>query len=194
MRRETFLTAALSLGMAGAMAVPAFAQEAGGNPPPAPAMGQGGFGGGGFGGGGPGGWGGPRLIPEQMRERMQAHLKEQLGVNDEEWKALKPLVDKVQTAQMQAMVGRGGMFGRNRPNPGGDNANRPSSPVANVQHELQTLLENKDATPEQVKAKLTALREAKAKAKEDLAAAQNELKAVLTQRQEAVLVGMGMLD
>lgn len=189
MRRETFLTVALSLGMAGVMAVPAFAQDAGG-PPPAPPTGQGGPGGGGPGGGGPGGWGGPRMTPEQMRERMQARIKEQLGATDDEWKALQPLVEKVQTAQMQAMAGRFGMFGRNR----GNDANRPSSPVGTAQQELQTLLENKDATPEQIKAKLTALRDAKAKAKEELTAAQNELKGVLTQRQEAVLVGMGMLD
>jgi Spy/CpxP family protein refolding chaperone len=59
---------------------------------------------------------------------------------------------------------------------------------------LQTTLDNKDAKPEEIKAKLTALRDARNKAKEDLTKAQADLKELLTQRQEAVLVNMGLLD
>ena len=60
--------------------------------------------------------------------------------------------------------------------------------------DLTATLENKDASPDDIKAKLTALREAREKAKTELAAAQKELKDVLTQRQEATLVNMSMLE
>ena len=57
-----------------------------------------------------------------------------------------------------------------------------------------TALENKDTPADQIAAKLTALREARAKAKADLETAQKDLKEVLTPRQEAVMVSMGMLE
>ena len=60
--------------------------------------------------------------------------------------------------------------------------------------DLRTALENKDTPADQINAKLTALREARDKARAEVAAAQKELKEVLTPRQEAVLVTMGMLE
>jgi hypothetical protein len=72
--------------------------------------------------------------------------------------------------------------------PGGDSA------VAKAQAELRAVLDNKDSKPEEIKAKLTALRTAREQAKTALAAAQKDLKDLLTQRQEAVLVNMGYLD
>ena len=68
------------------------------------------------------------------------------------------------------------------------------SAVAKASQDLRTALENKDSTPDQIKAKLTALRDARAKAKEDLTKAQAELKELITVRQEAVLVSRGMLE
>lgn len=68
------------------------------------------------------------------------------------------------------------------------------TPTAKASAELRTLLENKDASADDIKAKLAALREARAKTRADLEAARKELKEVLTQRQEAVLVTNGMLE
>ncbi|MHC4088112.1 MAG: hypothetical protein ACYSU5_23325 [Planctomycetota bacterium] len=56
------------------------------------------------------------------------------------------------------------------------------------------MLRSETAKPEQIKAKLTALRTAKAKAKKDLAIAQNELKKDLTVKQVAILVLSGYLN
>lgn len=181
------LAAILALGLCSTT----WAQEAGGGAAPA----QPGPGGPGGGPGGPGGR--ARMSPEQMRERMADRMKEALGVNDEEWKALAPKVEKVQQLQFQTMMGRGRMFGRGGPGAGvgpGFGANMPSNPVLDATRALQTTLENKDSTPDQIKAKLTALRDARAKSREELTVAQNELKELLTQRQEAVLVSMGMLE
>jgi predicted S18 family serine protease len=60
--------------------------------------------------------------------------------------------------------------------------------------ELSTLLQNKDAKPEDIKAALAAYRDARTKAKAELEKAQKDLRDLLTVRQEAVLVSMGTLD
>ena len=62
-----------------------------------------------------------------------------------------------------------------------------------AQQELQTTLQNTAATPDAIKKQLTVLRAAREKAKQDLAKAQQDLRQVLTLRQEATLVLMGML-
>jgi Spy/CpxP family protein refolding chaperone len=59
---------------------------------------------------------------------------------------------------------------------------------------LQTALDNKDSKPDEIKGKLDALRDARGKAREQLVKAQADLKSLLTQRQEAVLVTRSMLE
>ena len=73
-------------------------------------------------------------------------------------------------------------------------ANRPVSEVQKASDELRALLGSESATPEQVKAKLTALREARAAARQKLAQARADLQQVLTVKQEARLVLMGLLE
>ena len=134
--------------------------------------------------------------PARFREQMEARMKEQLSVNDEEWKVMQPKLEKVMEARREAggfgggFGGRGGFSGRG----GGDDDNRQRSAVEQTSRELRELLENKDAPADQITAKLTALREAREKARTNLQTAQKELKEILTQRQEAVLVTMGMLE
>jgi hypothetical protein len=127
--------------------------------------------------------------PAQFREQRLNRVKEQLGANDDEWKVLQPKISKVMEVQMQSFGGGG--FGRGGRG-GGDN--QPTTPVARASAELRTTLENKDAPADEIAKKLTALREAREKARAELQAAQKELKEVLTQRQEAVLVTNGMLE
>ena len=128
--------------------------------------------------------------PAQMRERFMNSIKEQLKADDDEWKVLSPKIEKLMTAQRDARAGGGG-FGRR---PGGNTDNQPTTPVAKASADLRTVLENKDAPADEIAKKLAALREARDKARTDLQAVQKELKEVLTQRQEAVLVTMGMLE
>ncbi len=59
---------------------------------------------------------------------------------------------------------------------------------------FQTVIANKDATPDQIKEKLQALRDAKTKAAADLKKSQDDLRLYLTVRQEAVLVSRGILE
>jgi DNA-binding NarL/FixJ family response regulator len=66
--------------------------------------------------------------------------------------------------------------------------------VAKASAALQAAVDNKDTAPAELDQKLSALRDARAKAKTQLSAAQKELKELLTRRQEAVLVNNGMLE
>jgi len=133
--------------------------------------------------------------PAQWQERRNQEMKTALGMTDEEWPAVEPLVTKVQTLNREAMQMRFGRGGRRR---GGNeptgNAEQELSPLAQAFQELQTALDNADATTEDIQEKLTAYRAAREQAKQELDKAKQALREVLTQRQEAVLVVRGLLD
>ena len=151
--------------------------------------------------------------PEQFRQRMNDRMKQVLAATDEEWGVLQPKIEKVMTLQRQNAGGRGmGMlFGRGGPGGGGPGGGGPgrdgggrrggggpfggddNSAVSQKTRELQQAIES-NAGAEDLKAKLAALREARAKARQELTQAQSELKELLTARQEAALVMMGMLE
>lgn len=149
-------------------------------------------------GGGGRRWGGG-FDREQMRQRMAQRLKEALGASDEEWTVIGPLLERVQTLSREARggmasrFGRGGRFGGPRGRPGEPGAEREPSAVEKAAAELRAALEDQSTAAAQVKTKLTAYREAREQAREKLAKAQAELREVLTLRQEAQLVLMGML-
>ena len=63
-----------------------------------------------------------------------------------------------------------------------------------IQQKLQTTLEDTSASPDKIKQQITQLRAARETAKQELAKAQQDLRQVLTLRQEATLVLMGMLN
>lgn len=159
---------------------------------------------------GPGGEPRRERDPEQMRQRMEQfrqqmseRMRESMGATKEEWEVLQPKIEKVTALQRQSRGGmmRGGPGGRDR-RPGGrdrtpaagQEAERQQTEVEKASEGIQKVLEDKEAKPEQIKAALTALRDARAKAKAELETAQKELRGVVTLRQEATLVTMGMLD
>lgn len=148
-------------------------------------------------GGGQGGNRGNRgnFDPAAMRQRFYDRIKQDLGASDDEWKALQPKVEKVLDAQRATRGNRGGFGGRTR---GGDQSTQPQpqdqSAVAKASADLKAAIDDKSTPPAVLAQKLAALRDAKEKAKADAATAQKELKELLTQRQEAVLVNMGILE
>lgn len=150
---------------------------------------------------------GPRFDREQMQRMMAERLKETLEISDEEWKVFEPRITKVLTLSRQSggfggmgmmMRGRRGGFGpgAQAAAPGGDAQAQQQelTPVEKSTQELQTLLDNKDAKPEEIKAKLTAFRDAREKARQELVKAQKELREIVSVRQEAQLVLMGLLN
>ena len=59
---------------------------------------------------------------------------------------------------------------------------------------LMEVLQNEDASNSEIESALNELRDARENHEKELAAAREDLRAVLTLRQEATLVGMSMLD
>jgi len=142
--------------------------------------------------GGPGGGG--NFDPAAMRQRAMDRFKEQMGVtNEDEWKVIQAKLEPVMTKQREVMGGMFGGFGRGGRGGDGD-SNRQRGAVEQASADLRKLLEDKAASEDQIKQKLTAFREARDKARTELASAQKELKEILMPRQEAVLVSSGMLD
>jgi hypothetical protein len=145
-------------------------------------------------GGGPGGGG--NFDPEQMRARMMERLREQFGVkDDEEWKIISERIEKVNVARREVGGGRGmGMFGGGRGGPGGGGGGGgrggfggEPSPEATA---LQSAVEN-NASADDIKAKLAKYREVQKEKEAKLAKAQEDLRQVLTVKQEAAAVLAG---
>lgn len=162
---------------------------------------------------------GQRMDPEQMQKMMNERIKETLGVSEEKWNAIQPKVMKVLTLSRQTRGTSGmGMLFRAREERGGQaqareekgeraqareerggraqgrQGRREQTELEKSTTELRTTLENKQASAEEIKEKLAALRKAQENARQELAKAQQELRGELTMRQEAQLVLMGLLD
>jgi hypothetical protein len=152
--------------------------------------------------------------PAQMRQQMNDRMKTAMGATDDEWKVLQPKIEAVQTAQRDsrgggmgmmggrggARGGRGGAAAAGGAAAGGDApaaapaaTARPQSEAAKAGDALRKVLDNKEAKPEEIKAALQAFRDARTAGEAKLAAAQKELKDIVTVKQEAYLVVSGML-
>jgi hypothetical protein len=149
---------------------------------------------------------------EQFRQRMNERIKTQLKATDEEWAVIQPLLENVQTKMRETMMSRfagmaGGAGGAPRRGPAGEApgaspaagaADRPERraqrPVSTESADLRAALENDQTSNTDIKAKLEALRASRKRGEDELAQARADLKKVLSLRQEATLVMMGMLD
>jgi hypothetical protein len=135
---------------------------------------------------------------------MMDRMKEQLEVTDDaEWKALEPMVQGVMDARMASMSGMGrGMFGggprrggNNNGNNGGDQPRRGGpfgqqpSPEADA---LQKAIDAK-APKAEIKAALDKYVAARKAKQAQLEKAQDDLRKVLTSRQEAIATINGLL-
>jgi hypothetical protein len=144
---------------------------------------------------------------EEFRQRMSERLKTSLKVSDEEWGVIQPLIERVTTKQRDASGSRfgggssrgpggpgGSPGGSPQPSSGGSDPNRPERAGSAEREALRIALENESTSPETLKAKLAAVRDVRAKSAGELAAAREDLKKVLTVRQEALLVSYGILE
>jgi hypothetical protein len=132
--------------------------------------------------------------PAEMQRRFAERLKEQLEITDDnEWKALEPLVIKVNEARMATMAGRmgGGRGGRGGGpgGPGGGGFGGQPSPEVEA---LQKAIDAKASNTE-MKAAVTKFVEARKAKQAELEKAQATLRKVLTPRQEAIATLNGLL-
>jgi len=148
--------------------------------------------------------------PEVTRERMMQRMQQQLGASDAEWQIIQPRLERVVELSRRAnrrgpgaLPGRaGGRRNPDRPSQGPravgrrarPDADRAPSAMEKTTTELRDLLNDANATSEQIEAKLTALRRARQDAQEELAQARSALREVLIVKQEARLVLLGLLE
>jgi hypothetical protein len=141
--------------------------------------------------------------PQDMQARMLSSLRERLGVtNDDEWAVISDRVMKVVEARRNSGGGFGGFMFGGRGGAGGSDTSRggdntrgnfrgrgSSNPdVAALQSAVT------DNMPDaEIKARLDRVREVRKENEAKLTKAQEELRAVLSVRQEAMLVLAGLL-
>jgi hypothetical protein len=156
--------------------------------------------------GGGGGGGGGNFDPAQMQQRIMDNTREQLGLtNDTDWNAIQPLVQKVMDARRN--VGGGGMgrlFGRGNRGGNNNNANANNnnnggrrggfggtpSPEAEA---LQKAIDD-NAPTAQVKAALAKYHASQKDKQAKLVQAQENLRKVLTVKQEAQAALLGLVE
>jgi hypothetical protein len=141
--------------------------------------------------------------PEEMRARIEANLREQFQPeNDEEWAIIKERIQKVSELRrasaggmmgammaggaFRGMMTQGGRMGENAAGPRGRMGMSPETEA------LQTALKS-NAPAAEIKARLDRLREVRKAGEAKLVEAQEELRGVLSVRQEAVAVMAGLL-
>jgi hypothetical protein len=140
-----------------------------------------------------------------MQQRMRERLREQMEVkNDDEWKIIETRIEKVNEVRRQGFGGGMGFRG-GRPGGGGggDNAQGggqgggrgrgPFGGEPNPQVEaLQKGIDSK-ASAEELKSLMAKVRDARKENEAKLEKAQDELRKVLSVRQEAVAMLNGLL-
>lgn len=162
-----------------------------------------------------------REMQRKAREQEEQAMKQALGVDEAQWRKIEPKIEKVKTCRQRASIStrlpfsssfistsspQGGGF---QFQSGGGSSNittAQSSFQTQSRHsgqetqgericrELNTLLDNPNSSPEAIRQKMTELRQERENAKRQLDKAQKELREVLTLRQQARLVLMGILD
>lgn len=126
--------------------------------------------------------------PAEMQARMLASLREQFAVKDDaEWSLISERITAVINLRRNTNVGGMGGLG-NRP--GGNN--RPGATANPELDALRTAVT--DNLPDaEIKARLERVREVRKQNEAKLTQAQEDLRAVLTVRQEALAVATGLL-
>jgi len=150
--------------------------------------------------------------PAQAQQRRMDQIKATLEItNEDEWKIIQDRLEKVMEAQRATRGGGMGMMMGGRRNGANAGGTAGGTVAANAQDattqrrgggprgeanpaaaELEKALSEK-ATPEVVAAKLASYRDSRKAAETKLEAAQADLQKIVTRKQEAHLVLMGLL-
>lgn len=159
---------------------------------------------------------------EQFRQQRAERMREDLGFEKDEWEqVVNPLVQEVEGKRREVTIyassgfGRGGMGGFiMRGNRGGrdnrgdrsdrdnrsdrsgrdNDSTRPASEARQHVTVLREALEDENTDADAIKTALKQLRSGRADAQKKLAQSRKKLRELLTARQEAQMVLMGVLD
>jgi len=132
----------------------------------------------------------------QMQSMIIQRLKELMGATDEEWTVIGPKVLTVYTlvsSQSRGLQTRS-LMGNSNQGRGGAGSQSSSATSDKTLEELQTLLSSEDTTTTQLKNKISEVRKSKEESRQKLAKAQKDLRELLSLKQEAVLISVGLLE
>lgn len=158
----------------------------------------------------------------QMRERMtqqraerqaerEQQTREALDMSEEEWGLIGPMISTIQQMQREEQLvsggqtfgGRGGQQGgrggrggddNDRGDRGGPELSEAATAIQTASTELRELLEDDASSAAEIKEALKSLRDARNALATTISAAQEDLRGLLTARQEAQLVAQGVLN
>ena len=135
--------------------------------------------------------------PAQFQQRMTDRYRERLEITDDaEWKVIQPLIQKVLEARMALESGRRGMFDRGtrgRDRNDNDSNQRAASAPANPEADTLQKAITEKASNADLKAASARYLEARKARQAKLEKAQEDLRNVLTQRQESIAMLAGLL-
>lgn len=134
--------------------------------------------------------------PADMQARMMSTLRERMGVtSDEEWAVIAERITKVSELRRQMGGGLGAAMAMRGPSGsgGGDSGRSRGRPGGSAETEALTSAVRDQLPEAELKARMAKLRETRKANEKKLEEAQEELRAVLTVRQEAMLVIAGIL-
>jgi len=134
----------------------------------------------------------------QIRQRLLDSLKQALGCSDEEWAVLWPKIEKIQllqgaageTAAMPVPLSSGGTGGGASAIPLPDSVRDARA----KEQEFQKAVNDPSTSDAAMAQTLAALRQARQKARTELATARKEITGLVTRRQEAILCQRRILD
>ena len=147
--------------------------------------------------------------PAQARERQLVTIRERLEVaSDDEWKIIQPRIEKVLDARTALTPlnpspnqfgrgggrGRGGQGGAADPGNGGGRRGGFGNQTPNPVVEALTRAVESNASSDELKQKLAKWREERKAKEADLAKAQDDLKKVLSVKQEAIAMTIGLMQ
>ncbi|MGA2583467.1 MAG: hypothetical protein ABSG31_09345 [Tepidisphaeraceae bacterium] len=170
--------------------------------------GQGGGFGGGGGQGGPGGFAGGQISPamiqqivDQMNQRMLDNVKTQLGCTDDEFAVIGPKVQAIMALRFDEIAATNGrLLMRGIPGlaggmPGGINLfGKGPGEMQKAATDLQTAVDDPNTTDAELASKVASFRMTHARVRQEIQADTDDLLQLLTTRQEAVLVSMGLIE
>ena len=141
-----------------------------------------------------------RARREEFRRRIAERMRERLEVNNEEWTALEPRIERILQLRSSTRVGfgrrsrSGREFGASGRTSGQGASRREPSAVQQRVAALRELLDDDSVTNEQITKGLTELRKAREEARAELDKARKDLRDLVTLKQEAYFVVMGFLN
>ncbi len=125
----------------------------------------------------------------QFMERIMERYRENLGISVAEWKVVQPKVQAVMDNRISGTSGMMSFFG-GRGSRGRGDSSTEKTPTS----ELRDLLEKDAPSKEEIKAKLAAYRADRKAREAKLNKAQEDLRQLLTLKQEAQAVLSGLLN